>query len=123
MRREIEGVLFGLFRGRSDESATIESLSDDRRQVSASRLHFFPQGHGPIYADPANRIRPRLRCARHRLRHLRQCSWENYATYNQTFAALRPLIEVSTGLKTVRLIDAHSFCWIFSTLLKLARKV
>jgi len=23
---------------------------------------------------------------------LRQCSWENYATYNQTFAALRPLI-------------------------------
>jgi hypothetical protein len=21
---------------------------------------------------------------------LRQCSWENYATYNQTFAALRP---------------------------------
>ena len=41
----------------------------------------------------------------------RQCSWENYATYNQTFAALRPLIEVSTGLKNVRLIDAHSFCW------------
>jgi len=32
---------------------------------------------------------------------LRQCSWENYATYNQTFAALRPLIEVSTGLKNV----------------------
>jgi len=28
MRREIEGVLFGLFRGRSDESATFESLSD-----------------------------------------------------------------------------------------------
>jgi hypothetical protein len=32
---------------------------------------------------------------------LRQCSWKNYATYNQTFAALRPLIEVSTGLKNV----------------------
>ena len=51
---------------------------------------------------------------------LRQCSWENYATYNQTFAALRPLIAVSTGLKNVRLIGAHSFCSIFSTLLKLA---
>jgi hypothetical protein len=50
---------------------------------------------------------------------LRQCSWENYATYNQTLHVLRPLIEVSTGLKNVRLVDAHSFCWILSTLLKL----
>jgi len=31
---------------------------------------------------------------------------------------LRPLIEASTGLKKIRLVDAHSFCWIFSTLLK-----
>ena len=51
---------------------------------------------------------------------LRECSWESYATYNQTFAALRSLIAVSTGLKKVRLIEAHSFCSIFSTLLKLA---
>ena len=49
---------------------------------------------------------------------LRQCSWENYSTYNQTLAALRPTIE-ATGFKNVRLVDAHSFCWIFSTLLKL----
>ena len=49
---------------------------------------------------------------------LRQCSWENYAIYNQTLAALRPLIETSTGLKNVRLIDSHSFCWIFATLLR-----
>lgn len=50
---------------------------------------------------------------------LHQCSWENYSTYNQLLTALRPLIEASTSLKTVRLVDAHSFCWIFSTLLKL----
>src|SRR5207253_2022926 len=50
---------------------------------------------------------------------LRQCSWENYATYNETLTALGPLIETSAGLKNVRLIDAHSFCWIFSTLLNL----
>lgn len=42
-----------------------------------------------------------------------------YSTYNQTLAGLQPLIEASTGLKNVRLVDAHSFCWIFSTLLKL----
>jgi hypothetical protein len=37
----------------------------------------------------------------------------------EAIAALKPLIEASTGLKNVRLVDAHSFCWIFSTLLKL----
>ena len=42
-----------------------------------------------------------------------------YSTYNQTLAGLQPLIEAPTGLKNVRLVDAHSFCWIFSTLLKL----
>ncbi|HEY5410536.1 MAG TPA: hypothetical protein VIJ94_07400, partial [Caulobacteraceae bacterium] len=50
---------------------------------------------------------------------LRQCSWENYSTYNQTLTALRPVLEATADLKNVRLIDAHSFCWIFSTLLKL----
>jgi hypothetical protein len=49
MRREIEGVLFGLFRGRSDDSATFESLSDDRRQISASRLHFFLKDMDLVY--------------------------------------------------------------------------
>ena len=31
---------------------------------------------------------------------------------------LRPLIAQAAGLDTVRLVDAHSFCWILSTLLK-----
>lgn len=49
---------------------------------------------------------------------LRQCSWENYAIYNQTLAALQPLIAEAAGLTNVRLIDAQSFCWILSSLLK-----
>jgi len=50
---------------------------------------------------------------------LRQCSWENYATYNAILADLRPMLEAVAGIKTVRLIDAHSFCWIFASLLRL----
>jgi hypothetical protein len=32
--------------------------------------------------------------------------------------ALRPLIAAAANLKSVRLIDAHSFCWLLSTLIK-----
>ena len=49
---------------------------------------------------------------------LRQCSWENYARFNATLDGLRPLIAHAAGLDTVRLIDAHSFFWIFSNLLQ-----
>ena len=49
---------------------------------------------------------------------LRQCSWVNYAMFNATLDRLRPLIARASGLDTVRLVDAHSFCWVFSTLLK-----
>ena len=48
---------------------------------------------------------------------LRQCSWANYAQFNETLDRLRPLIARATGLDTVRLVDTHSFCWIFSSLL------
>src|SRR5262249_25041169 len=112
MRREVEGVLFGLFRGRSEESATFESLSDDRRQVSASRLHFFLKDMDRFMPIQPTGFDRAFRALGIDFATLRQCSWENYATYNQTFAALRPLIAVSTGLKNVRLIEAHSFCSI-----------
>ena len=46
------------------------------------------------------------------LRTTRQCSWDNYCRYNaalqQVLAALRDVTE----LEDVRLIDAHSFCWM-----------
>jgi hypothetical protein len=53
-------------------------------------------------------------------RTLRQCSWENYTAYNPLLGSLRPLIAEAAGLSTVRLVDAHSFCWILATLIKQA---
>ncbi len=46
------------------------------------------------------------------------CSWQNYSAFNQTIEYIRLAIEVQTGLKDVRLIDAHSLVWLFSNLLK-----
>src|SRR5690606_19096110 len=48
---------------------------------------------------------------------LRQIGWTNYTAYNATLDGLRPLIAKAANLKTVRLVDAHSFCWVFATLL------
>ncbi len=40
------------------------------------------------------------------------CSWENYQRYNDALRAVqRRLIDVGE-LRSARLIDAHSFCWI-----------
>jgi hypothetical protein len=119
LRREIEGLLFGFFRGNADESATFDRLNDLTGGKYPLLAYIF-------FLKDMDRFLPIQPTGFDRAFHalgidfstLRQCSWENYSTYNRTLAALRPLIETSTGLKNVRLIDSHSFCWIFATLLK-----
>jgi hypothetical protein len=48
----------------------------------------------------------------------RQCNWDNYSTCNAILSGLCSKICAEAHLSNVRLIDAHSFCWIYSTLLK-----
>jgi hypothetical protein len=46
----------------------------------------------------------------------RHCSWENYCAYNSVLhQVLRALREIA-ALDDVRLIDAHSFCWMIARL-------
>jgi len=120
LRREIEGLLFGLFRGGADESATFDRLNDltGAKYPLLAYVFFLKDMERFMPIQPTGFDRA-FRALGIDFSTLRQCSWENYATYNQTLAALRPLIEASAGLKNVRLVDAHSFCWIFSSLLKL----
>lgn len=120
LRRELEGLLFGLFRGGADEGATFDRLSEltgDKYPLLAY-FYFLKDMDRFMPIQPTGFDRA-FRTLGIDFSTLRQCSWENYSAYNQRLAALRPLIEASTGLKNVRLVDAHSFCWIFSTLLKL----
>lgn len=46
------------------------------------------------------------------LRTTRQCSWDNYCHYNDVLHQVHAALRDVTGLEDVRLIDAHSFCWI-----------
>ncbi len=119
LRREIEGLLFGLFRGEADEGATFDNLRDltGGKYPLLAYIFFLKDMDRFMPIQPTGFDRA-FRALGIDFSTLRQCSWENYSTYNQTLAALRPLIAEAAELTNVRLIDAHSFCWIFSTLLK-----
>lgn len=120
LRRELERLLFGLFRGGVDEGATFDRMSEltGGKYPLLAYLYFLKDMDRFMPIQPTGFDRA-FRALGIEFSTLRQCSWENYSNYNQTLAELRPLIEASTSLRTVGLIDAHSFCWIFSTLLKL----
>ena len=117
--RKIEGLLFGLFRGGADEGTTFDLLRDltGGKYPLLAYLYFLKDMDRFMPIQPTGFDRA-FRALGIDFATLRQCSWQNYVTFNQTLAALRPLIEASTGLKNVRLVDAHSFCWIFSSLMK-----
>ncbi len=44
-----------------------------------------------------------------------QCGWENYSAYLAAIGQLRDLLETE-GIAGVRLLDAHSFCWLLASL-------
>jgi len=46
------------------------------------------------------------------LRTTRHCSWDNYSRYNEALHQVLVALRDVTGLEDVRLIDAHSFCWM-----------
>lgn len=120
LRREIEGLLFDLFRGGADDGKIFDRLSEltGGKYPLLAYIFFLKDMDRFMPIQPTGFDRA-FRALGINFATLRQCSWENYSNYNQTLATLRPIIEGSTGLKNVRLVDAHSFCWIFTTLLKL----
>ena len=119
LRGAIENLLFGLYRGDADEGVTFEELIDKTggKYPLLAYLFFLKDmnRHMPIRPTRFDRA---FRALGIEFSTLRQCSWTNYAMFNATLDGLRPLIAQAAGLDTVRLVDAHSFCWIFSTLLK-----
>ncbi|MEH2491361.1 hypothetical protein [Bradyrhizobium sp. AZCC 2230] len=119
LRRDIEGLLFGLYRGNSDEGATFDQLSDlTARKYSLLAYLFFLKDMNRFMPIQTTSFDRAFRALSIYFSTMMQCGWENYSTYNQTLSSLRPLIERAAGLRDIRLIDAHTFCWIFSTLLR-----
>lgn len=119
LRYDIENALFDLFRRDADLGATFDRLGDltDAKYPLVAYLFFLRDMDRFMPIQPTGFDRA-FKALGTDLITLRKCSWDNYTTYNATLDALRPLIAGAAGLKHVRLLDAHSFCWILSTLLK-----
>ena len=40
------------------------------------------------------------------------CSWPNYVRYNNALLSVQQALHETQGVRDVRLVDAHSFCWM-----------
>jgi hypothetical protein len=118
-RREIENLLFELFRSDNDEGDIFDGLADltGAKYPLLAYLFFLKDMDRFMPIQPTGYDRA-FRALGVDFSTLRQCSWENYSTYNKILDNLRPAIATSASIANVRLVDSHSFCWIFATLLK-----
>lgn len=119
LRRNLEACLWQLYRGNGDEAALFDELAElTQKKYPLVAYVFFLKDMDrftPINPTGFDRAFDALGID---YSTARQCNWANYSGFVAVLDDLRPLIEATTGLSNVRLIDAHSFCWIFAYLLK-----
>lgn len=118
-RQELERLLFGLYRGNTDLVATFDRLADLGGKYTLIAYLFFLKDMDHFVPIQPTGFDRAFRAMGIEFATLRQCSWENYSTYLEVLQALRPLIAQEANLRAVRLVDAHSFVWLLSTLLRL----
>lgn len=119
----IERLLFDLYRGDRPEGNVFDQLSEATGAKYPLMAYLFflkdmdrfmpiqPTGFDRVFAEIGLEFRT-----------LRNCTWSNYSEFNALLDALREPIAQAAGLENVRLIDAHSLLWLFSTLLKMEAK-
>lgn len=116
--KEIERLLYALYVGGGDEGELFEELSTitGGKYALLAYLYFLKDmdRFTPIQPTGFDRL---FREMGINFSTLRQCGWENYSVFLDLLQQMRPMIAREAGLTSVRLIDAHSFCWIFSTLI------
>lgn len=119
----LERLLFQLYRTDRDEGAIFEELSEavGAKYPLMAYLFFLKDMDRfmPIQPTGFDRIFDEIGLE---FRTLRQCTWDNYSQFNAILDELRTPIANLAGLDDVRLIDAHSLLWVFSTLLRMEAK-
>ena len=115
--RDLERLLFGLYRGNGDEGTTFDRLSE------LTKAKYPLLGYLYFLKDMDRFMPIRSRTFDRAFRDLgidlitaRNCSWENYQRYNTALGTVQGALAALDGLATVRLIDAHSFCWMLEKL-------
>ena len=113
LRVELERRLFDLFAGVADEGTTFDRLKD----IIGAR---YPLLGYLFFLKDMDRFMPNRPKIFDRAFHdlgidlitTRKGSWENYLRFNSSLGDVRSALAEMDGLTNVRLIDAHSFCWI-----------
>ncbi|WP_198670711.1 hypothetical protein [Oceanicella sp. SM1341] len=117
--RTLERLLFQLYRTDRDEAALFDELSEATgAKYPLMAFLFFLKDMDrfmPIQPTGFDRVFGEIGLE---FRTLRNCTWENYSQFNGILNALRKPIAEQARLDHVRLIDAHSLLWLFSTLLR-----
>ncbi len=111
--RKLEELLFALFRTEADEGVIFDDLAEltHKKYPLVGYLYFlkdmdrFMQIRPTAFDQAFNDLRIDLVT-------VRQCSWANYSQYNSALLSVRRALEEIAGVPNVRLIDAHSFCWL-----------
>lgn len=121
--KEFERLLFDLYVKDGDEGPIFDSLRDltGGKYPLLAYLYFLKdlERFMPIQPTGFDRV---FRLMGIEFSTLRRCGWENYSTFNGLLHQMIPSIEQVAGLKSVRLVDAHSFCWILTTLVNMEAK-
>lgn len=113
LQLRLERLLFGLYRSDADEGATFERLTTltGRRYPLLAYLYFLKDMDRFMPCAPRTFDRA-FRDLRIDLVTERNCSWENFLCFNAALGKVREALAAMDGLTSVRLIDAHSFCWM-----------
>lgn len=119
----LERLLFQLYRTDREEGVIFEELSEavGAKYPLMAYLFFLKDMDRfmPIQPTGFDRVFGEIGLE---FRTLRHCTWDNYSQFNALLDDLRTPIAKLAGLDEVRLIDAHSLLWVFSTLLRMQAK-
>jgi hypothetical protein len=117
-RKELERLLFGLYRGGENEGELFDRLTEltERKYPLLAYLFFVKDidRFAPIQPTGFDRAFKAIGIP---FTTLQQCNWQNDSAFVALLTELRTLIASAAKLVNVSLIDAHSFCWIYATLL------
>lgn len=117
--KPIEESLFKLFRGNGDLGEVFTELSElvGSKYPLLAYLFFLKDidRYMPIQPTGFDQAFRELDIP---IVTLRNCTWENYCSYNAALKEVQQHLRRVDGLEAARLIDAHSFCWLLVRLPK-----
>lgn len=117
LRRDLEGLLYGLYAGGAGEADTFDRLREliGPRYPLLAYLFFLKDIDRFMPIQPTSFDRS-FRALGIDLVTRSNCFWDNYDRFNAALGSVRATLAAITGLSKIRLIDAHSFCWMLVTL-------